>query len=94
MVDAASVEGRDPIADIHAINKELNAYNPEIAARPQVIAANKIDAIWDKENDPVEKIRKEFEPEGIKVFPISAVTGQGLKELNVSCKRTAGYYGS
>ena len=81
MVDAASVEGRDPIADIHAINKELNAYNPEIASRPQVIAANKIDAIWDKENDPVEKIRKEFEPEGIKVFPISAVTGQGLKEL-------------
>ena len=81
MVDAASVEGRDPIADIHAINRELNAYNPEIAARPQVIAANKIDAIWDKENDPVEKIRKEFEPEGIKVFPISAVTGQGLKEL-------------
>lgn len=81
MVDAASVEGRDPIADIHAINKELNAYNPEIAARPQVIVANKIDAIWDKENDPVEKIRKEFEPEGIKVFPISAVSGQGLKEL-------------
>ena len=81
MVDAASVEGRDPIADIHAINKELNAYNPEIAARPQVIAANKIDAIWDKENDPVEKIRKEFEPEGIKVYPISAVSGQGLKEL-------------
>ncbi len=81
MVDAASVEGRDPIADIHAINKELNAYNPEIAARPQVIAANKIDAIWDKENDPVEKIRKEFEPEGIKVFPISAVSGQGLKKL-------------
>ena len=81
MVDAASVEGRDPIADIHAINKELNAYNPEIAARPQVIAANKIDAIWDKENDPIEKIRKEFEPEGIKVFPISAVSGQGLKEL-------------
>ncbi len=81
MVDAASVEGRDPIADIHAINKELNAYNPEIAARPQVIAANKIDAIWDKENDPVEMIRKEFEPEGIKIFPISAVSGQGLKEL-------------
>ena len=81
VVDAASLEGRDPIADIHAINKELNAYNPEIAARPQVIAANKIDAIWDKEHDPVEKIRREFEPEGIKVFPISAVTGQGLKEL-------------
>ena len=81
MVDAASVEGRDPIADIHAINKELSAYNPEIAARPQVIAANKIDAIWDPESNPVEKIRQEFEPKGIKVFPISAVSGQGLKEL-------------
>ncbi len=81
MVDAASVEGRDPIADIYAINKELEAYNPEIAARPQVIAANKIDAIWDIENDPVERIRLEFEPKGIRVFPISAVSGQGLKEL-------------
>lgn len=81
MVDAASVEGRDPIADIHAINKELRAYSPEVAARPQIIAANKIDAIWDTESDPVEKIRREFEPKGIKIFPISAVSGQGLKEL-------------
>lgn len=81
MVDAASVEGRDPIADIHAINKELNAYSPEVAARPQVIAANKIDAIWDTEHDPVERIRQEFEPRGIPVFPISAVSGRGLKEL-------------
>ena len=81
MVDAASVEGRDPIADIYAINKELEAYNPGIAARPQVIAANKIDAIWDIENDPIERIRLEFEPKGIRVFPISAVSGQGLKEL-------------
>ena len=81
MVDAAAVEGREPIADIYAINKELEAYNPEIAARPQVIAANKMDAVWDPENDPAEKIRQEFEPKGIKVFPISAVTGQGLKEL-------------
>lgn len=81
MVDAASVEGRDPIADIHAINKELAAYSPEVAARPQVIAANKVDAIWDTEHDPVEEIRREFEPGGIRVFPISAVSGQGLKEL-------------
>lgn len=81
MVDAASVEGRDPIADIHAINKELAAYSPEVSARPQVIAANKVDAIWDTEHDPVEEIRREFEPGGIRVFPISAVSGQGLKEL-------------
>ena len=81
MVDAASVEGRDPIADIYAIHKELQAYNPEIAARPQVIAANKVDAIWEEDHSPVDKIRQEFEPRGIKVFPISAVSGQGLKEL-------------
>ncbi|MBQ8327371.1 MAG: GTPase ObgE [Lachnospiraceae bacterium] len=81
VVDAASTEGRDPIEDIYAINAELETYNPEIAGRPQVIAANKIDAIYDKDNDPVDKIRKEFEPKGIKVFAISGVTGEGIKEL-------------
>ena len=81
LVDAASTEGRDPIADIYAINKELEAYNADIAHRPQVIAANKIDAIFENADNPVEKIRNEFEPKGFKVFPISAVTGEGLKEL-------------
>ncbi len=83
IVDAASTEGRDPIADIYAINKELQVYNPEIAARPQVIAANKIDMIYDdgSGNDPVEALRKEFEPKGISVYPISAVSGKGIREL-------------
>lgn len=81
IVDAASTEGRDPIADIYAINKELEAYNADIAKRPQIIAANKIDAIWVDEEDPVEKLRNEFEPQGIKVYPISAVSGEGLNEL-------------
>ena len=81
MVDAASTEGRDPIADIYAINKELEAYNPDLAKKPQVIAANKIDAIYAGDEDPVEKLRQEFEPQGIRVFAISAVSGKGLKEL-------------
>lgn len=82
IVDAAGTEGRDPIADIYAINKELEAYNPEIAGRPQVIAANKIDVIYrDGEEDPIAKIKAEFEPKGIQVFPISAVTGEGVKPL-------------
>ncbi len=81
IVDAAGTEGRDPVADIYAINKELEAYNPDIAKRPQVIAANKIDAIYDPESDPVGVIKAEFEPQGIKVFPISAVSGQGVREL-------------
>ena len=81
IVDAAGVEGRDPIADIYAINKELEAYNEEIAKRPQVIAANKIDCIYDEDANPVDLIRAEFEPKGIKVFPISAVSGEGVREL-------------
>ena len=82
LVDAASTEGRDPIEDIYKINEELRAYNEEISKRPQVIAANKIDAIYAEDGeDPVKKLKDEFEPQGIKVFPISAVTGQGLKEL-------------
>lgn len=82
IVDAAGVEGRDPVADIYAINRELEAYNPEIAGRPQVIAANKIDAIAEgTQPDPVSRIRQEFEPRGIRVFPISAVSGEGVKPL-------------
>ncbi len=83
IVDAASTEGRDPIADIKAINAELEAYNPDLLKRPQVIAANKIDAIYDDGSgtNPVELIKAAFEPEGINVYPISAVTGQGVKEL-------------
>ncbi len=81
IVDAAGTEGRDPISDIKAINKELEAYNPELLKKPQVIAANKIDAIYGDENEIIKGLREEFEIEGIKVFPISAVSGQGLKEL-------------
>ena len=81
LVDAASTEGRDPIDDIYKINKELEAYDPELMKRPQVIAANKIDAVYEGDEDPVQKIRDEFEPQGMKVFAISAVSGKGLKEL-------------
>ena len=82
IVDAASTEGRDPVEDIYAINKELKAYNADIASRPQVIAANKTDAIYEgTEPDPIQRLKAEFEPQGVRVFPISAVTGKGLKEL-------------
>lgn len=82
IVDAASTEGRDPIEDIYAINKELEAYNPDIAKRPQVIAANKIDMIYDQdEENPISRIKEEFEPKGIPVYPISAVSGQGIRQL-------------
>ena len=83
VVDAAGTEGRDPVEDIRKINAELHAYNPEIAGRPQLIAANKIDAIFQEEGQesPVERLKREFEPQGIPVFPISGVTGEGIQEL-------------
>ena len=82
MVDAASTEGRDPIEDIKIINGELESYNEELAKRPQVIAANKIDVFYgDDEETVITLLKEEFEPKGIKVFPISAVSGKGVKEL-------------
>jgi GTP-binding protein len=81
IVDAAGTEGRDPIADIHAICRELEAYNPELLKKPQVIAANKIDVIYGDENEIIASLRDEFEKEGIKVYPISAVSGKGVREL-------------
>lgn len=81
VVDAAGIEGRNPIEDIYKINAELEAYNPEIAKRPQVIAANKTDLIYSEDEDPVELLKAEFEPKGIKVFPISGVSGKGIQEL-------------
>lgn len=79
VVDAAGVEGRDPINDIRQMQHELGAFNPELLKKPQVIAANKIDALYD--TDALTLLKEEFEPEGIKVFPISAVAKTGTKEL-------------
>ncbi len=81
VVDAAGTEGRDPIEDIKAINKELMDYNPELLKRPMVIAANKMDAVYEGDESPVSALEKAFEADGIPVYPISAVSGKGVKEL-------------
>ena len=82
IVDAASTEGRDPIVDIEAINKELRQYNEELASRPMVIAANKCDALYGEDYETViEMLKEEFEKDGVKIFPISAVSGKGISEL-------------
>lgn len=82
IVDGASVEGRDPINDIYAILEELKKYNIEIINRPMVIAVNKMDVMNEMERETViELLKEEFEPQGIRVFPISAVSGEGVNEL-------------
>lgn len=79
VVDAASIEGRDPVEDIKTIMNELKSYDESLLERPQLIAANKIDAIYDEENSQIERIKEAF-PD-IKVFPISGVSGKGIQEL-------------
>ena len=79
VVDAASTEGRDPVEDIKTIINELKNYDESLLGRPQVIAANKIDAIYSEENDSIKRIKEAF-PD-IKVFPISGVSGKGIPEL-------------
>ena len=82
VVDAASTEGRDPINDIEAINAELKNYAIDLSDRPQIIAANKCDALSELDYDTViSLIREKYEPQGIQVIPISAVTGKGVDEL-------------
>ncbi len=81
LVDAAGVEGRDPLEDLVAINKELEQYNDILSKKKQVIAANKLDLIFDEEEkkDILDKLISY--DKNIKVFPISAATGDGLKDL-------------
>lgn len=83
VVDAAGTEGRDPVEDIYAINKELELYNEDLPKRPQIIAANKLDMIYDEaEKDAVMKrLKDEFEPQGYKVYPMSAISGDGVREI-------------
>lgn len=83
VVDAAGTEGRDPVEDVKAILNELRKYSGDLVKKPQLIAANKIDAIVPEDNaeDPIQRLKDAFEPEGMEIFPISAVTGQGVKDL-------------
>ena len=81
VVDGASVEGRDPVEDIRTIIRELEAYNPQLLDRPQVIAANKMDACMEGSEEILAALREAFGSKGIEVFGISAVSGQGVKEL-------------
>ena len=79
VVDAAGTEGRDPLEDLEKIRLELEKYSPQLLEKPQLIAANKMDAAYD--DSSLKEICAVYEPLGIKVFPISAVSGQGVEEL-------------
>lgn len=79
VVDASGIEGRDPVEDIEKINTELFEYNERLAARPQVIVANKMDIPSAEEN--YQKLKEIYEEKGYKVFPVSAATNKGLRDV-------------
>ena len=79
VIDASSSEGRNPVEDFKTINTELKKYSEKLSERKQIIVANKADVIQDEElYKELEKLAKE---NNMEIFKISAVTGEGLKEL-------------
>ncbi|MEE8574672.1 MAG: GTPase ObgE [Thermodesulfobacteriota bacterium] len=79
MLDLSPETGREPTEDFEIINKELKAFNPELAERPQIVVLNKIDLTEAREKLP--ELLKFFEVQGIKVFTLSAVTGEGMDDI-------------
>ncbi len=79
MVDAAGVDGRDPLDDFRQINAELRQYRPELAERPQVVALNKLDLPEAQEN--LERLRREIPDDQADIIPIAAATREGVESL-------------
>jgi len=79
VVDISGSEGRDPVADFEAINEELRRYNPDLASRPQFVAANKCDIIQDE--GEAERFREYVEERGYRLFMISAAANTGVRDL-------------
>jgi len=86
VVDAAETDGRDAVEDIAIINNELSKYDAALASRPQIIAANKVDAL-PEDSTVIDKIKAKYEPMGYSVYPISAATGKGVKELMYAVRK-------
>ena len=79
VVDVSGSEGRDPVADFDAINQELRQYSPDLAARPQIVAANKTDIMADE--GLLETLRAHVEALGFPLITVSAAAHQGTREL-------------
>ena len=79
LVDVSSASGRDPVSDYEIINRELRAYDPNLAEREQVVVATKIDAL--DEPARLESLKRRAHDDSRDFFAISAVTGEGVREL-------------
>jgi len=79
LVDVSGASGRDPVQDFDTINEELRLFDPGVAAKPQLVAANKVDALDEPER--VEALERHVTRRGLPFFTISGVTGEGVDRL-------------
>jgi GTP-binding protein len=79
LVDVSGASGRDPVADFEAVQRELSLFSAALGAKPQLVAATKIDALGDAE--PVDRLKQHVESHGVPFIRISAVTGEGINTL-------------
>ncbi len=79
VIDVSGCEGRNPLEDFEIINHELQQYSVPLAEKEQIIAANKLDLLFDQ--SAYEEFEQAMEEKGYRIFPISAATGQGVQEL-------------
>lgn len=87
LVDVSGSEGRDPIADIETIHAELAGYSEKLAARPEILVANKIDLLGEVK-EPIQRLRKYAEEHRLPFAVLSAATGRGVKDLMNTTWRT------
>ena len=80
IVDVSGSEDRDPVEDFEKINQELAQYSPDLAARPMLVAANKVDLIPEG-SDNLERLRQYVTERGYEFYEISAATHQGTRQL-------------
>ena len=79
VVDISGCEGRDPIDDFDKINSELSGFSEELASRPMIVVANKIDSIYDEES--ADKFRKYIADKGLELYEMSAAIAEGTDAL-------------
>ena len=84
VVDVSGIEGRDPVEDFKTIQQELERFNPELAARPQIVAANKCDLA---DPEQVERFCGFVREQGYEVYPVSAAAHTGLEPLIYAVSR-------
>ncbi len=79
LVDVSGASGRDPVDDFETITEELRLFDPRVAAKPQIVAANKIDALDDP--DRLARLERHVEERGLPLYRISGASGEGVDAL-------------